>query len=68
VIAAGAVNWSFVLILVGPSLVVLGIMWLTWRSRMRRSRDAERRDVDKPPRSSGGKRPGSGSDTKRRRK
>jgi hypothetical protein len=55
-IAAGAVNWSFVLILVGPSLVVLGIMWLTWRSRMRRSRDDQRRDADKPPRGSGGKR------------
>ena len=62
---AASVNWSHLLILIGPSLLVLAIMGLTWRSRVRRQREQEQQKA-KPPRSSGASR--SGSRSKRRRK
>jgi hypothetical protein len=60
-VAAGHVNWAFILVLVGPSLLVLAIVALTWRSRARQIRDGTAKRSPQsgaePPPQSGAKRP-----------
>jgi len=64
--AAASVNWSYVAILVVPSLLVLVFMALTWRSRARRQHEEEeKRRLKEAARSSGPSRRG---DRRRRRK
>ena len=66
-IGAAHVNWLFVLILLGPSLLVLGILAVTWRSRVRQMREQdEKRRLNEDSKRSGQGGPRGGGAKRRR--